>query len=356
MDVVILAAGRGTRLLPITATRPKPMVPFLNRPLMDYVISGLRDVNPSRIYILVDYLGHVIVSRYKDWDGYEVVFTERNEPLGTAGAVGVVAEHLDDTFFVLSGDVLSHVNLRGLLEYHQEKEAEATMALSRSDDPSQYGIAVLNDEGQAVRFMEKPPAGEAFSTLVNAGIYVFEPEPFEALPAERPMDISRQLFPKMLSEGRRLFGYPFVEYWNDVGRPGNYLVATEDSLRGTYRTEATPSVSPAQNGGFLLTGRDCTIGRDVHVGNFAILGDEVEVHEGATLSSCVVFSQSVVGANCKVRESIVGERCVLEEGVVVRTGSVVGDACYIKSGSVLGYNTRLWPGSRLGENTVMNPD
>ncbi len=356
MDVVILAAGRGTRLLPITATRPKPMVPFLNRPLMDYVVTGLREVDPGRIYILVDYLGHVIVSRYKDWNGYEVVFTERNEPLGTAGAVGAVAEHLDDTFLVLSGDVLSHVNLKGLLESHREKDAEATMALSKSDDPSQYGIAILNDEGRVTRFLEKPAPNEAFSNFVNAGIYVFEPEAFEVLPETRPVDISRNLFPGLLEAGNRLFGYPFVEYWNDVGRPGNYLVATEDSLRGKYRTEATPLVSPSQNGGFLLTGRDCTIERDVHIGNFAILGDEVEVRQGATLNSSVIFSQSVVGARCKVRESIVGDRCVLEDEVSVRAGSVVGDACYVKRGSVLGYNTRLWPGSRLGENTIMNPD
>ncbi len=356
MDVVILAAGRGTRLLPITATRPKPMVPFLNKPLMDYVVSGLRKINPSHIYVLVDYLGHVIVSRYMDWDGYDVIFTERNEPLGTAGAISAVAEHVDDTFLVLSGDVLTHVDLQRLLGYHAEKEAEATMALSEADDPSQYGIAVLDENGQVVRFLEKPDPGEAFSNLVNAGIYVFEPEAFEVLPVKRPADISQQLFPQMLEEGRKLYGYPFVEYWNDVGRPENYLVATEDSLRGKYATEATPPVSPAQNGGFLMTGRDCTIERGVHVGNFAILGDEVEVQEGAILNSSVIFSRCVVGAKCKVQESMVGERCVLEEGVSIRTGSVVGDACYIRRKSVLGYNTRLWPGSRLGENTVMNPD
>lgn len=356
MDVVILAAGRGTRLLPITATRPKPMVPFLNRPLMDYVVSGLHGITPGRIYILVDYLGHIIVSRYKEWNGYEVIFTEGNEPLGTAGAVSLVAEHLEDTFLVLSGDVLSHVDLGALLAYHEEKSAEATMALSEVDDPSQYGIAVLDEEGRATRFLEKPPTGEAFSTLVNAGIYIFEPEAFTALPERRPADLSRHLFPAMLKEHRALYGYPFPGYWNDVGRPENYLVATEDSLRGRYQTEATPPVSPAQNGGFLLTGRDCTIGRDVQIGNFAILGDEVAVEAGATLSSSVVFSRCVVGPECQVRESIVGEGCVLEREVVVRTGSVVGDACYIKAGSLLGFNTRLWPGSRLGENTIMNPD
>lgn len=356
MDVVILAAGRGTRLLPLTATRPKPMVPLINRPIMDYLMTLLRQVDIHRIYILVDYLGHQIVARYKDWDGYDVMFTEKNEPLGTAGAVAVVAEHLDGTFLVLSGDIISGLNLRRLIETHNEKSAEATMALSKADDPSQYGIAVLDISGRVERFVEKPSPDKAFSGLVNAGVYVFEPEAFEVLPEKRPADIARDLFPRMLEAGRALFGHPFEEYWNDVGRPGNYLIATEDCLRGRFRTDVTPPVSPAQNGGFLVTGRNCTIGRDVSVGNFAILGDDVEVGEGALLNSCVLLSHTVVGEKCNIRESIVGERCVLEPGVVVRAGSVVGDGCYIKAGSILGYNTRLWPGSRLGEGTLINPD
>jgi mannose-1-phosphate guanylyltransferase len=356
MDVVILAAGRGTRLLPLTATRPKPMVPFINRPIMDYVMTRLREVDTHGIFILVDYLGHQIVARYKDWDGHDVVFTEKNEPLGTAGAVAVVAEHLDDTFLVLSGDVVSSLNLRRLLEAHEESSAEATVALSRADDPSQYGIAVLDRSGRVTRFLEKPPPDMAFSNLVNAGIYVFEPEAFEVLPEKRPADIAKDLFPSMLEAGRDLYGHPFDEYWNDLGRPGNYLIATEDCLRGRFRTDVTPPVSPAQDGGFLVTGRNCTIGRDVSIGNFAILGDDVEVKEGAILNACVLLPHTVVGEKCNIRESVVGERCVLERGVVVRAGSVVGDGCYIKADSVLGYNTRLWPGSRLGEGTVINPD
>ncbi len=356
MDVVILAAGRGTRLLPLTATRPKPMVPLLNRPLMDYGMARLQKIKANRIIILVDYLGHHIVSRYKDWDGYEVLFTEKNEPLGTAGAVGVVAEDLHDTFLVLSGDVLADLDLQALLQFHQEMGAEATMALSRVDDPSQYGIAVLDDDGRVTRFLEKPPRAKAFSNLVNAGIYVFEPGAFEELPPERPFDVARHLYPHMLESSRRLYGFPFEGYWNDVGRPGNYLLATEDCLRGRYKTDATPAISAAQEGGYLMTGRDCTIGRDVTIRNFAILGDEVEIRAGATLNSSVLFSHTVVGEKCNIQESIVGERCVLEQEVVVRAGSVVGDACYIKTGSVLGYNTRLWPGSRLGEGTLVNPD
>ncbi len=356
MDVVILAAGRGTRLLPLTATRPKPMVPFLNRPLMDYSMSRLREITVHRVFILVDYLGHQIVSRYKNWNGYEVVFTERNEPLGTAGAVAVVAEHLKDTFLVLSGDVLSGLDLNSMVEFHRERGAEATMALSSVDDPSQYGIAVLNDDGTVNRFMEKPAVGEAFSTMVNAGVYVLEPRALQQLPEPRPLDFARHFFPHMLESGRALCGFPFEEYWNDVGRPGNYLIATEDSLRGRFATEVTPAVSVAQDGGYLITGKNCTVGRDVSVGNFAILGDDVVVGEGATLSSSVIFSHTVVGEKCNIQESIVGERCVLEGEVAVRTGSVVGDACYIRRGSVLGYNTRLWPGSRLGEGTLMNPD
>lgn len=356
MDAVVLAAGRGTRLLPITATRPKPLVPFLNRPLMDYMMGSLREAGVDRAFILVDYLGHMIEEYYSKVDGVELIFSGNNEPYGTAGAVRKVVPEIEGTFLVVSGDVLTDLDLRRLVKFHGERRALATMALSTVEDPRQYGIAVLDQEQRIIRFLEKPRPEEVFSNVVNAGIYVFEPEVFDLVPPETSFDFSRDLFPTMLRKGVPLHGYPFTDYWNDIGRPTSYLSATVDTVAGKFSDHLVPPLWSDLNGGVLAKGSGCSLGEDVQVSNFAVLGNNVEVRDGARLNSCVIFSNTIVGRGCRIGESIVGSDCVLEDGVQVKAGSVIGDACYIRAGAVLGYNTRLWYASRLAEGAVVNPD
>jgi mannose-1-phosphate guanylyltransferase len=354
MDAVVLAAGRGTRLLPLTATRPKPLVPFLNRPLMDYMMVKLQEMGVGRTFVLVDYLGEQIRSYYTRTNGMELIFSGDNEPLGTAGAVKKVVAEFDDTFIVVSGDVLTDLDLRLLRKAHGEG-APVTMALSTVVDPRQYGIAVLDGRQRIVRFLEKPKPEEVFSNLVNAGIYIFEPGVFDMIPPKASFDFSRDLFPLMLRKGIPIQGYPFRAYWNDIGRPTNYLAATADSVSGRFSNSLVPSVQ-VKEGGVAITGRNCHLGEGVEVNNFAILGDNVTVGAGSKLNSVVIFSNSTLGEGCKVGESIVGSDCVLEDRVQVRAGSVIGDACYIKAGAVLGHNTKLWYASRLTEGAVVNPD
>ncbi len=356
MDAVVLAAGRGTRLLPITATRPKPLVPFLNRPLMDYMMGSLREVGVHRAFILVDYLGDMIKEYYSKVNGVELIFSGNNEPYGTAGAVKKVVSGIEGTFLVVSGDVLTDLDLRRLMKFHEERRAFVTMALSTVEDPRQYGIAVLDKDHRILRFMEKPKPEAVFSNVVNAGIYVFEPEVFDLVPTEAPFDFSKDLFPRMLLKGVPIHGYPFTDYWNDIGRPTSYLTATVDTVVGKFSNHLVPPLWSNLNGGVLLKGGNCSLAEDVEVANFAILGNSVEVREGARLNSCVVFSNTIVGKGCRIGESIVGADCVLEDGVQVKAGSVIGDACYIRAGAVLGYNTRLWYASRLAQGAVVNPD
>ncbi|WP_297089926.1 NDP-sugar synthase [Thermococcus sp.] len=361
MKAVILAGGKGTRLLPLTVYRPKPMIPFFNRPLMEYAVQSLVKAGVDEIYVLVGYLKERIMDYFGDgsrW-GVRIHYSNKdNVKLGTAGATKKVVKELDETFFVVSSDVLTNLDLRALYEYHRKKKALATIALSRVDDPSQYGIAVINEDGRILRFKEKPKPEEAFSNLVNAGIYVFEPEAFDLVPKGKNFDFSKDLFPRMLENDLALYGFPFSEYWNDVGRPSSYLQATEDVFLGRLLLPGLRTESLKGNleyGGALITGRRCILRRP-EVRGFAVLGDDVEIGRNVKIERSVIFSGAVIEEGAEIKEAIIGENVHVGKGVVIQPGSVIGDNTLIEDFSKIGSNVKIWVESRIGKESIILPD
>ncbi|AEK72664.1 mannose-1-phosphate guanylyltransferase [Thermococcus sp. 4557] len=361
MKAVILAGGRGTRLLPLTVYRPKPMIPFFNRPLMEYAVQNLVKAGVDEIYVLVGYLKERITDYFGDgsqW-GIQIHYSNKdNVTLGTAGATKKVVKNMDETFFVVSSDVLTNLDLKALYEYHRRKKALATIALSRVEDPTQYGIAVINDDGRILRFKEKPKPEEAFSNLVNAGIYVFEPEAFDLVPKGKNFDFSKDLFPRMLENDLALYGFPFNEYWNDVGRPSSYLQATEDVFHGRLllpglRTEGLKG--NLEYGGALVTGRRCVLRRP-GIRGFAVLGDDVEIGRNVKIERSVIFSGAVIEDGAEIREAIIGENVRIGKGVVIQPGSVIGDNTLIEDFSKIGSNVKIWVESRIGKESIILPD
>lgn len=361
MKAVILAGGRGTRLLPLTVYRPKPMIPFFNRPLMEYAVQNLVKAGVDEIYVLVGYLKERIIDYFGDGSSWDVRMRYSNGDnikLGTAGATKKVVKNMDETFFVVSSDVLTNLDLKALYEYHRRKKALATIALSRVEDPTQYGIAVINDDGRILRFKEKPKPEEAFSNLVNAGIYVFEPEAFDLVPKGKNFDFSKDLFPRMLENDLALYGFPFNEYWNDVGRPSSYLQATEDVFHGRLllpglRTEGLKG--NLEYGGALVTGRRCVLRRP-GIRGFAVLGDDVEIGRNVKIERSVIFSGAVIEDGAEIREAIIGENVRIGKGVVIQPGSVIGDNTLIEDFSKIGSNVKIWVESRIGKESIILPD
>lgn len=361
MKAVVLAGGRGTRLLPLTVYRPKPMIPFFNRPLMEYIVQKLAKTGVDEIYVLVGYLKERIMEYFGDgskW-GLEIHYSDKdNVKLGTAGATKKVAREMDEAFFVVSSDVLTNLDLKALYDYHHEKKALATVALSEVDDPTQYGIAIINEDGRILRFKEKPKPEEAFSNLVNAGIYVFEPEAFDLVPKGKNFDFSRDLFPRMLENDLPLYGFPFSEYWNDVGRPSSYLQAIEDVFLGRLhlpdlRTEGLKG--NLEYGGALVTGKRCIL-RKPEIRGFAVLGDEVEIGRNVKIERSVIFSGAVIGEGTEIKEAIIGENVRIGRGVLVQPGSVIGDNTLIEDFSKIGSNVKIWVESRIGGESIILPD
>ena len=361
MKAVILAGGRGTRLLPLTVYRPKPMIPFFNRPLMEYALQNLIKAGVDEVYVLVGYLKERIIEYFGDgseW-GIEIHYSNKdNVKLGTAGATKKVVKHMDDTFLVVSSDVLTNLDLKALYDYHKKKKALATIALSEVDDPTQYGIAIIDSEGRIQQFKEKPRPEEVFSNLVNAGIYVFEPEAFDLVPKAKNFDFSRDLFPRMLENDLALYGFPFKEYWNDVGRPSSYLQATEDVFLGRLILPQVKTESLKGNleyGGALYTGRRCVL-RKPEVRGFAVIGDDVEIGRNVKIERSVIFSGVTIEDGAEIKEAIIGENVHIGKGVVIQPGSVIGDNTLIEDFSKIGSNVKIWVESRIGRESIILPD
>ncbi|HLI27388.1 MAG TPA: sugar phosphate nucleotidyltransferase [Chloroflexota bacterium] len=239
---LLLAAGEGTRLRPLTADRPKPMLPVAGKPLLAHLVELLRQHGITELAINLHYCPTVITDYFGDGRQFGVQITYSYEPtlLGTAGAARQLAWFFDRTFLVLYGDVLTDLNLTALLEWHRAHEARATLALYEVDDPTRCGIVELDADDRITRFVEKPAAAAGLGRLANAGAYVLEPAVLAAVPPGRPCDFGRDVFPALLARGAALYGYRTDSYVLDIGSPERYTQANADLSAGRCQ----PAVGP----------------------------------------------------------------------------------------------------------------
>jgi NDP-sugar pyrophosphorylase family protein len=234
LKAVVMAGGKGTRLRPLTCDRPKPMVPVVNRPMLEHVIDLLKLHGFSDIFATLYYMPEVIQDYFGQGDrlGVSMHYAIEDTPLGTAGSVKACEHYLDSTFLVISGDALTDINLGEAVEFHKAKGAIATIVLTHVTSPLEYGVVITDDDGRITRFLEKPSWSEVFSDTVNTGIYVLEPEALRLFDAGVQFDFSKNLFPLILKKGLPLFGYVADGYWSDVGNIEQYRQTHYDILQG----------------------------------------------------------------------------------------------------------------------------
>ena len=224
MKGMILAAGEGTRLRPLTYHTPKPMLPVAGRPLLEHVIIYLRSHNITNLAINLYHLPDAVIDHFGDGSRWNVNlrYSVEEQLVGSAGGVKRLQDFFDETFVVYYGDIFTQANLQPMIELHQKSGAIATMGLYRVPDPWNRGIVELDDQQTIVRFAEKPPRDQAFSDLANAGIYVMEPEVFNWIPANQMYDFGHDVFPSLLADGERIAGYVIEERLIDIGLPEKY--------------------------------------------------------------------------------------------------------------------------------------
>ncbi len=359
MQAVVMAGGEGTRLRPLTLTRPKPLVPVCNKPIMEHIINLLHKQNFREIYVTLHYLADEIESAFGDGGalGVKIKYSVEDIPLGTAGSVGQLREHLKETFLIISGDALCDFDLTKAVKFHKEKNSLATLVLTQVQNPLEFGVVITEDDGQIVRFLEKPSWGEVFSDTVNTGIYILEPAVFDYIEKDTQVDFSKDVFPRILEDGKPIYGYVAGGYWCDIGNLKQYLQAQFDVLENKVKVEL--SGKPQKGDVFVgdgsqidakakilppvFIGKNCQIRGKVHLDGFVVIGDNAIVEEGAQISHSVLGSNVYVGEHTEMTGSVVGSSTVIKSKVVVSDGVVIGDNCRIEAGAQIKPSVKIWP-------------
>jgi mannose-1-phosphate guanylyltransferase / phosphomannomutase len=354
-----MAGGEGTRLRPLTSNQPKPMVPIAGKPCMEHIIELLRRYGMTDIVVTVAYMPQVIRGYFGDGGalGVQLHYSVEETALGTAGSVKNAEELLDETFVVISGDALCDFDLDALLDYHRRQGGVATLALKSVENPLEFGVVILDEDGRVERFLEKPSWGQVFSDTVNTGVYVLEPEVLRAVPAGERFDFSKQLFPDLLRRGKALYGYVAEGYWQDIGNLDQFRQANYDALDRKVDLELPgirlreniyigdgvqlPDLSQVEGPAYL--GNFSQVDPGARIGPYSVLGNNVVVKEGAATTRCIIDAGSYIGRSTRVEGAIVGKGVDLRNHAVLNEGVAVGDECSIGAEAVLHPNVKVYP-------------
>jgi NDP-sugar pyrophosphorylase family protein len=325
MKAMLLAAGVGSRLDPLTRRLPKPMVPVMNRPAMEHILELLVHHGFTEIMVNLHYMGDVIESHFGDgsrW-GARITYSREDQLWGDAGSVGRVKDFWDDTFLVIGADDVTDMDLGALVAYHKDRRADATIALYPVEDPSEYGVAVV-EKGRIIGFQEKPSPSQAKSRMANTGVYVFEPRVLDMVPEGKVYGLGRDLLPGLLDEGRPFFGWQADGYWCDIGSLAYYHQTHRDALAGRIAltsglSELLPRVWVAESVelhpdavvvGPCLLGGGCRIGAGAKIER-SVLGPNCSVAEGSLINDCVIWGSVSVGPATTLQSCLVGSGCAV---------------------------------------------
>jgi mannose-1-phosphate guanylyltransferase len=353
-----MAGGKGTRLRPLTFTRPKPMLPLVNKPIVEHVMEQLKQFHMKDLILTLNYLSNDIKKYFKDGSDKDlnIKYTVEKKPLGTAGSVKKAEKYLDDTFLVLSGDVVSNVDFNKVLKFHKDKGALATLVLTKVPDPTHFGIAVLNENQEITEFLEKPSKNEVFSNIANTGTYILEPEIFDFFnESKKEQDFSKDIFPKLIENKAGIYGYTFDGYWNDIGRPETYLKATYDVLNKKFKQKIYPK--NLENGigklGNIWTGNNITIGPKVRIEGPVVIGSDSTIEEGCRLTKGTVIGKGVhIGKGTTIQSSVLLDNSIIKDNSFLK-GCIIDTECYIDQNSIIENGVVTGSKVEIGENSVL---
>lgn len=308
---VILVGGYGTRLRPLTYTLPKPLICFCNKPILKYQIEKLVDAGIKEIILALNYHNELIVkevSKYEQEFDIKIIYSKEDEPLGTAGPLALVKEHLKDTsFFLMNSDICCNANLREMKDSFMKSDCWATILTYPVQDPTKYGLVSV--EGNRIQsFLEKPKRIEGSGPwLINAGMYVLSSKILDLIEL-RETSIEHEIFP-VLARDNRLDHFSFTGYWMDIGQPKDYLIGQVMELQNSKVAD-----------------------RHFDVENNVVIGEHVRIGKNCTLKNCTIFDYALIEDNCRIENSIIGWGCHIQKGCVIRSMSVLGEGVIVERG------------------------
>ncbi len=338
MQALILAGGKGTRLRPLTVYTPKPIVPLMNRPFLLYQIETLKKAGINDIILSLNYQPDKIEQILGDGSNFGVklrYITEPN-PMGTAGAFRFAAESIHTTTVVLNGDILTDLVLSEALEFHQKKQADATIVLSKVENPTAYGLVETDEKDRVLRFLEKPKIEDLdkISTRsINAGTYILEPKLLDLIPEGESCSFEYDVFPALLKRQEKFYAFvPENCYWLDIGTPKRYFQAHKDffenKIKGFSAADNNRSDSDISHTSEIsensMIAKDCTIKSNVKIFN-SVIGQGVFIEEKVTIENSVIWAHTRISSGSHISDSTIGRSCHIGRNCLVTNGAVLGD-------------------------------
>jgi mannose-1-phosphate guanylyltransferase len=349
VQAIVLVGGEGTRLRPLTYGTPKPMVPILGVPFLARTMERLARAGIRDVILPAGYLPQQIMDYFGDGSqiGMKITYVIEDTPLGTAGALKNVEQHITGPFVVLNGDILTSLDLRAMIAEHERKGGIGLLHLIRVEDPSAFGCVVHDADGRISAFVEKPAKGTEPTNEVNAGTYLFEREILDMIPADRNVSIERETFPAIIQSGKGLYAYTTDDYWMDLGKPEQYLGAHRDVLeRRMPLLSAADGITGEGAAGLGSMGVQAPVhvDRGVSVDHTAVIGPNVVLGEGTKVGPGAIIRDSVLWDNVTIEEG------AIIEGAIVASGARIGSGAHVTAGGVIGHDTQIAPG------TLLEPD
>ena len=351
---MILAGGFGTRLRPLSCTRPKTLFPIVNKPLLQWIYERISKSNIQEAILAVNgltafYIKNERIPKHRLKIKYSI--DPPKKPLGTGGPIKNAEKLIGHTepFLVLNGDIFVEVDYKEILETHRKNKALATIALCEVEDPTRYGVAELTEKNRITRFIEKPAKGTAPTNLINAGIYVLSPEIFNYIPKGQKVSMEREIFPKLAQQGK-LYGHTINGLWIDIGKPEEYLQTNKiilDSLtkkqkpkKGKYETKTPTALD-----------KNVSIGEKSIIGPYAILGKNVTIGKNVQISNTVIFPDTKIDDNTSINGAVIGKAATIGKNVKISKGCIIGDQAKIKDNLTLSKKTAVCPAKEVSDNT-----
>ena len=369
MKAILMAGGEGTRLRPLTCNLPKPMMPILGKPVMQYTLELLKRNGIIDIGITLHYLPDEVINYFGDGKkfGVNLQYFIEETPLGTAGSVKAAEKFLNETFVVISGDALTDIDLLKAVQYHKRKGSIATLLLKEVSVPLEYGVVVTDKDDRITGFLEKPSWSEVFSDKANTGIYILEPSIFDYYEENQKFDFSNDLFPILLKNGMDMYGCVVNGYWCDIGNVGQFIKCHHDILNGNVNV----SINAKQYKKGVWIGENCVmdstvvikppvyigdntrIYEDCEIGPYSVFGKRNIVSARATIKRSIIFENCYVGANAEVRGSVLCKKVQLENSVSIFEEAAIGEDTIIGHRSIVKPGVKIWPGKIVGSSSVV---
>ena len=373
MKAVIMAGGFGTRIQPLTNSRPKPMLPIVNRPMMEHTMKTLRDLGIKEFIVLLYFKPEVIKNYFKDGKdfGIDIKYVIPDEDYGTAGAVKMAEEYLkDDNFIIISGDLVTDFDFQKIFDYHNKKASRLTITLTSVENPLEFGVVITDEEGKIEKFLEKPSWGEVFSDTINTGIYIIEPEILDYIPQKENFDFAKDLFPRLMEEGIDLMGYNAKGYWRDVGNPDSYREVHDDILHekvkfrfdylnkkefptGTLYYEGEYQAKDFQINGKVILGKNVKIEKGCKLEN-VVIGENTTIKENNKIRNTIIWENVFIDKNCNLDNCVICNDNIIGKNVKAKAGMILAEGCKIGELVSIDKDITIWPNKIIDEAAILN--